>query len=392
MALDRRHSAWIIASSMITVASFISATAYTQNRLSRLDAFASTIETNAVPSIEYLSRAAQRLTRLGQLMDDLAAEQPSTAEQAATERSAREQVQGLEQDVGNYARLPPLPGERVHWAALRADVVRAAALVRASIERVAQGGRPSSAADHDAVDDALDATVRSVVATLDYDVGQAKAIARDVRHARRSALQRIVALDAVATCIALLGLLVAYRASRRHDELLRAHNVLLASRVSELDRFAGRVAHDLLSPLGTISLGLGLLAMRRDDQNQAIERSQRALQRARHLVQGLLEFARAAGHPDASADCSLDAVLPEIVGDCAHSAAEAGVAFVVDAEPALCVRCSPGVMTSIVQNLVQNAIKYMGARPVKRVTVRARRADAVRNDILAYLAKIDIHL
>ena len=248
---------------------------------------------------------------------------------------------------------------------------RAAELVRASLDGVAVA-RSGDAADQSVRDAALDAAAASVVATLDYDVGQAKAIARSVRQERQSALQTIVALDAAATLVALFGLLVAYRASRRHDVLLRAHNSLLATRVIELDRFAGRVSHDLLNPLGTISAGLAVLAMGRGDQGHAIERSQRALLRARDLVQALLEFARAGAPAESSASCALDAVLPGIVGDCSPIAAEAGVAVVIDAEPSVCVPCSQGVMTSIVQNLVQNAIKYMGARPIKRVTVRTR--------------------
>lgn len=69
MAFERHHSALIVAS-LITVAAFIGATTYTQSRLARLDTLSSAIETDAVPSIEYLSRAALRLTRLNQLLDD----------------------------------------------------------------------------------------------------------------------------------------------------------------------------------------------------------------------------------------------------------------------------------------------------------------------------------
>ena len=57
MAFERHHSTLIVAS-LITVASFVAATAHIQNRLARLDALSSIIETNAVPSIEYLSRAS----------------------------------------------------------------------------------------------------------------------------------------------------------------------------------------------------------------------------------------------------------------------------------------------------------------------------------------------
>jgi signal transduction histidine kinase len=223
------------------------------------------------------------------------------------------------------------------------------------------------------VDTALDRAVGSVLATLDYDVGRSEGMAREVRQVRASTLRMIVVLDAAATAIALFAVVVAFRATRRHDELLHAHNALLATRVTELDRFAGRVSHDVLSPLNTIASGLALLSSTRDPRDQAyIDRTQRALQRVKQLVDGLLTFARSGAPADASARCSVDAVLANIAADCSQPAAEKGIDLVVEAAERMDVCCSVGVLTSIVQNLVQNAIKYMDARPVRRVVVRAR--------------------
>lgn len=125
MGFERHHSAWIV-SSLITVASFIGATVYTQNRLARLDALSSAIETNAVPSIEYLSRTAVRLTRLNQLMSGVAAPGPR---RVAALLSARQEVEALSRDVDQYLRLPTLPGEQNFWAELRGNVNRAVRLV-----------------------------------------------------------------------------------------------------------------------------------------------------------------------------------------------------------------------------------------------------------------------
>src|SRR5437763_14273830 len=118
MGFERHHSAWILAS-VITVASFVGATALTQNRLARLDALSSTMETNAVPSIEYLSRAAVRLTRLNQLMDDV--EAPGSRRAAALP-ATRKEIAALNHDVERYLQLPPLPGENQFWAQLRTAV------------------------------------------------------------------------------------------------------------------------------------------------------------------------------------------------------------------------------------------------------------------------------
>lgn len=203
-------------------------------------------------------------------------------------------------------------------------------------------------------------------------------MARDVRAVRTTTLRMIVELDALSTLIALVAVVFAFRATRRHDQLLDDHNALLATRVTELDRFAGRVAHDVLSPLGVVTTALSLLGRSVDERSRTyIERSQRALQRVQQLVEGLLTFARAGARPGSESACSLDAVLASIVPDCADAAAEDGIELVVEATQPTRVACAPGVIASIEQNLLRNAIKYMGPRPVKRIAVRASARGAV---------------
>lgn len=370
---ERHHSAWIVAS-LITVASFVGATAYTQNLLARLDALSSTIETNAVPSIEYLSRAAVRLTRLNQLMDEMAT---STSRRAAVP-ATRHEAEALTQDVDRYLQLRTLPGERRFWAELRANVNRAVQVIDAAIDDASGQARTTPSASASEVDDALDAAVRSVLATLDFDVRQSQIMARDVRAVRATTLRMIVELDALSTLIALVAVIFAFRATRRHDQLLGEHNALLATRVTELDRFAGRVAHDVLSPLGTVAVGLSLLRRSVDERSRTyIDRSQRALQRVQQLVEGLLTFAQAGARPGSESNCAMDAILASIVSDCADAAAENGIELVVETLQPTRVPCAPGVFTSIVQNLLRNAIKYMGPRPLKRISVRAYAAGAV---------------
>jgi signal transduction histidine kinase len=368
MGIERHHSAWL-AGSLVTVASFLGATVYTQNRLARLDALSSTIETNAVPSVEHLSRAALCLARLNQLMGDVDASGPR---RAAAVSASRKEVAALNEDVDQYLQLPPLPGEQDFWVELRTDVTRAVHMVDASVADVR---RPESAVvvpTGGQVDDALDAAERSVLAALDYDVGQSEAMARDVRQVRATTSRMIMELDALSTLIALGAVAFAFRATRRHDKLVAEHNALLTARVAELDRFAGRAAHDVLSPLGTIAAGLSLLGRSADERARTyIERSQRALRRVQQLVDDLLTFARAGARPNPTAHCSLDTVLATVVADLSDAAAENDIELVVDVPRSIEVPCGPGVMTSIVQNLVRNAIKYMGARPTRRIVVRA---------------------
>jgi signal transduction histidine kinase len=365
MGFERHHFAWIVAS-VVTVASFVGATAYTQNRLARVDALSSTLETNAIPSIEYLSRAAVRLTRLNQLMNDVAVV-GRRHDPAVT--VTHKELAALNQDVDRYLHLPTLPGEREFWAELRTKVNRAVELVDASVE-TAQGSADLRPAPAD-VDDALDSAVGSVLATLDFDVRQSEAMARDVGRLRATTLRSVVQLDALATAIALATVVFAFRATRRHDQLKDELNALLTSRVTELDRFAGRVAHDVLSPLSAVTAALALLGRSSDERGRTyITRAQRALHHVQQLVDDLLTFARSGARPDPNATCDLDAVLEGILSNCVDAAAEHGIDVVVERIEPIRLRCAPGVIASVVQNLLRNAIKYMGNRPIRRIIIR----------------------
>lgn len=374
MGFQRHHSAFLVAS-VITVASFISATAYTQNRLTRLDDLSATLETNAVPTLEILSRLALRLTRLGQKLDEVTGGRTRRTEVLGIVMT---DVRAIEDDLASYLRLPPLPGERDFLEALRAAVSRALGEVKSALAIETARKPGGSTADWATVNSSLDAAVRGVVAALEYDVTQSRVMARDVRDVRMTRQRTIMRLDALASGIALVAVAIAHRASRRHDNLLHEHSALLSARVSELDRFAGRVAHDILSPLGTIGLALSMLSRSADAETQTyIGRSRRALQRVQQLVEALLTFARSGARPDRTAACSADAVLADAVADCSHAAAARGIELVLDTDRPLPAACALGVIASIAQNLLRNAITYMGSRPVRRIVVRGRAREAM---------------
>ena len=372
MELERHHSAWVVAS-VLTVASFIGATAYTQSRLTRLDSLASTLESDAIPSIELLSRTALALTRLGEILNQLA---QGIAPTADTLGSANSEVRTIEDDVSTYARLAPLPGERELGAALRFEVSRAVDRVRTALgaEQASQAGDKPDWGD---IDNALDAAVQAVVLALEHDVSQAELMAGDVRDVRASTQRIIIELEALATALALVGAAVAYRASRRHDELVKQHNSLLAARVTELDRFAGRLAHDVLSPLGTIAAALEVVAHSADAQARLyVDRAKRALNSAKNLVNGLLRFARSGARPEHGVTCSIDTVLADVVAECGENAAAADIELLVESDAGLRTSCAAGVVISIVQNLVRNAIRYMGPRSPRRIVVRCAASGA----------------
>jgi signal transduction histidine kinase len=370
-----RHRSAVVLASVLTVASFVGTTAYTQHRLSALDTLSSTIATNAVPSIEYLGHAGSRLLRVRQLLyDNLAAPESSPSNAANIEA----ELQALDYDIDRYLELTPLPGEGDLWREIRRDFDAAKAAAHAALGAERRGGDPAaSALFRTEVEPAFDRARHTMSVALEFDVRQSEQLARDVEAVRRSTSREIVILDILATLVAAASAFVALRAARDHDRLLEQHNALLSERVDELDRFAGRVAHDVLSPLDAVAVGLALIGRSADDRARThIQRAQRALQRVQQLVEGLLRYARSGAAADVETRCPVDVVLSNVAADYAEPARSTGAEVVLEPCEPLEAACSVGVLTSIVQNLVSNAIKHMGDRPIRRVTLRARRTDA----------------
>lgn len=69
----------------------------------------------------------------------------------------------------------------------------------------------------------------------------------------------------------------------------------------------------------------------------------------------------------------MQVVVGEVVETLRPEAQRQGVELAVEQLPPTIVACSAGVLASITGNLLENAVQYMGARIVKRVTVRATR-------------------
>jgi signal transduction histidine kinase len=102
-----------------------------------------------------------------------------------------------------------------------------------------------------------------------------------------------------------------------------------------------------------------------------LDRASGTLQRVNQLVDGLLVFARAGGPPAEGAVANVKDVLTGAVEEMRAGAAERDIAIECSAADASIVACSPGVLTSLVSNLVGNAIKYMGDATERRVRIRA---------------------
>lgn len=192
---------------------------------------------------------------------------------------------------------------------------------------------------------------------------------------RHRALPVILLLNVIAFAVAVAAIVIAYELVRRAAVLEQKAREQSERRAGELEAFSVRIAHDLLSPLMTVSLALGLAEQRlpeagNDRTRTALERARASLHSVKRLVNGLLAFARAGAQKQPGARADLVAVVQEVMESFGPIAEQAGVELRTEALVPSTVACSPGVLTSLLSNLVQNAIKFVKGREVRRVEVR----------------------
>jgi signal transduction histidine kinase len=162
--------------------------------------------------------------------------------------------------------------------------------------------------------------------------------------------------------------------ARRLEEVERdGREAELREANEALGQFAGRVAHDVLSPLSTTMLALDAVrtaCLHDPPALRATERGVAALNRVQALVDSLLAFARAGGKPEVDATAELGQVLPELFEGLQAQAEQRQIVLSLAPLPQGQVACSAGVLVSIVNNLVQNAMKYMADTGERRISVR----------------------
>src|SRR5205085_8918585 len=94
--------------------------------------------------------------------------------------------------------------------------------------------------------------------------------------------------------------------------------------------------------------------------------------RVRRIVDGLLEFARAGARPEAGARADVRAVTAGILEELAPFASQRHAMLRSEEVPECAVACSPGVLLSLLGNLLRNALKYLGSSETREVMLRVR--------------------
>jgi signal transduction histidine kinase len=322
------------------------------------------------PSVVALDTMLADLRKLQRLLSDRASNAAASPGQEAEITAARVR---LHRTAEGYFALPIDPGEASLVQALRTSLVRLDKATDAllAVPAGTANAHPALSNDFELARLALDS---DIVRATDFNADLATRAAAKSARVASTLIPTAVVLSALSVGSAAAVLALAYRSVVRAEGIARESRQALEQRAEELEAFAGRVAHDLLSPLMTVGLAIDLA--KRDSTSSstqtvaALARASTTIERVRHFVTDLLEFSRAGAVPPPGVRTGIDEVVQEVAEEFGPVARQADAALEIEHIPFRYVRCSPGVLGSVLSNLVQNAIKYLGDADERKVTIR----------------------
>ena len=328
----------------------------------KIEANVRDIVDNAVASILLVQRMSTDVQRRRMLIDQHIMEK-RTAEMARLETEIARTQADYTAAMREYAPIAIYPGEAeardrlaTDVAAVDAPIVEVLALSRNNSDVEAQARMVALEPKFDAIEGDIDALLRINRAAAVRAEGQVHAQQNDA-----TIFHFAMTLAAVLATLA-LGV-VATRIVNDRERRLQEDAVLLEQKNQELDAFAGRVAHDLRGPLGTMSLAASTLAKQAPAAEPTVAVLRRGIARMNGLIEDLLKLSRVGTVArDAVADAGAVAALVE--DDLQRRVKEVDGALHVDVEKAL-VHCDEGFLREVIWNLGENAVKY------RRVDVRA---------------------
>ena len=164
--------------------------------------------------------------------------------------------------------------------------------------------------------------------------------------------------------------------SRKQVELELQETISdLEAKNAEMERFLYTVSHDLRSPIVTTKGFLGLLQRdiaqdKPDKVKSDVERIDQAIKNMEQLLEDLLELSRVGRVCIPSANVPLEEVVKSAC-DMLHGPLEEKNIRLEIAEPMPTVFGDRTRLVELVQNIVENAIKYMGDQPHPQIQVTA---------------------
>jgi signal transduction histidine kinase len=360
------------------VAAFLGGSSYAEWRAARTHDLTAEIISNESPSILYLAAARAELRDLQRLLNTHVL--LASTGRAAPTQPIKDTRDRLRENLQHYFALPALPNEKALWQRIDKELTDVDVLAGQIMQSTA-AGRYATAQRLlvDELPEAIDDEADAIMEDIQLNAARVAEVADKIEGERRRRAFWVFGLDGISVALAIVLALLALKTLSRNEAIVRR-------RSEELEGFAGRVAHDLLNPISAAEMSLAAaekITAGNDRLATLTARGRRSLNRARALVDDLFGFAQAGARPLPGATALVGEVVDGVIEEQRGPAAERGITITVTplAAPAA-VRCAPGVLASLISNLVRNAIKHMGNGERRQVHLRIEaRRERVRFEV-----------
>jgi signal transduction histidine kinase len=365
---------------LVLLGSFVVATVIVQRTSSNIGTISDTLVEKAMPRIAHVATLRSSTLEVQLALAELL--RSESHDRAAATAALDTRLAKLQQEVGTNLLMAPLPGEQELSNGINKALERFEAAVLAT--RSQQDARTAKALFQSTVLPAAARLGDAAMNEIEFNAMRGRDLAMAIRQTRRQAIGLSYVLTATCVMVGLIGVVLVGRRARHHMALVDARVRHEKARANELEHFAGRVAHDIRNPLAAASLAAELLDADLDTkQHELAMRLRRSLERAGAITDGLLEFARAGAKADPGARTNVRSVINDVAEGVTLELERARIELRVEPGPDVLVACSTGVYLSLVGNLVRNAIKYMGQRDERRITIRVRELSTyIRTEVI----------
>jgi signal transduction histidine kinase len=152
---------------------------------------------------------------------------------------------------------------------------------------------------------------------------------------------------------------------------LEMANKRLSSEIAEKEDFLRAVSHDLNAPLRNISGMATMLLMKSRDKFDAdvthrLERIQKNVEAETDLIAELLELSRIKTRRQRMEPVDVNRLVEDLGGMFEEDLRSRGIELIID-NPLPMVSCERARLRQVFQNLIDNAIKYMGDGPIREI-------------------------
>ncbi len=319
----------------------------------------------SVASVEQVTRIASDVDKKRILADEFVLEHDPEA-MSAVERQLADVRADLRQAEAAYAPLIELPNEDTISRQARSLDARLDRGIHDVLAIYREKGSAEARARLSTVQQDYEQLDRTLAALVQLNLGgAAEAMYRIGTLRRRTEIAEWATRIAGLFALLLFGFWGARRIVRYEDQIT-SYAREIEERNSDLDSFAGRVAHDLRNALGPIVMSPHMLRQA-SEQSERIAtiagRIERCSDRVIAIVNALLSFSRASQKAEANESAPLEVAVKDLREELAPLVAQFDVSVEIGSIPKVHLRCNPGLLHVVLANLCGNAVKYLQGQP-----------------------------